>query len=186
MKTRFPKVRSRIEKAFITWYREHEKEWKRPLLLLSRKDGEMSFTLPGLTPNLCIHLHSYEFAVYVERQDQCWDVLMCYDACPELVDNSYFDKCTLPDYRIDYSTREALWQAEMFEPLMNWINDKLLSAKWLGLYKQDEPDGKLGATWAELLTEPDPETFVLLPVWLHSSEDRQPEKLLVSQSPTHN
>jgi hypothetical protein len=74
----------------------------------------------------------------------------------------------------------------MFEPLMNWINNKLLPAKWLGLYKDDEPDGKLGATWAKLLTEPDPKSFVLLPVWLDSSEDRQSEKLLVSQSPTRN
>ncbi len=40
--------------------------------------------------------------------------------------------------------------------------------------------GEQSTTWAELLTEPDPETFVLLPVWLDSSEDRQPEKLLVS------
>ena len=39
MKTRFPKVRSRIEKAFIAWYREHEQEWQKPLLFVSRTDA---------------------------------------------------------------------------------------------------------------------------------------------------
>lgn len=172
MKTRFPKVRTRIEKAFIAWYREHEQEWQKPLLFVSRTDGYLSLTQPGLSPAVEIYLHSYEFAVYAGWQDQYWDVLMCYDASIELTDKGYFDRCTLPDYRIAYPTRESLWQAEMFEPLMNWINNKLLSAKWLGLYKLDESDGKLGATWAELLTEPDPETFVLLPVWLDQNSTK--------------
>jgi hypothetical protein len=169
MKIGFPKVRSRIEKAFIAWHREHEKDWKRPLLFVSRTDGYLSLTIPGLSPAVSIYLHSYEFAVYAEWQDQYCDELMCYTSCPELTDKGYLDRYTLPDYRIAYPTREALWQAEMFEPLMTWINNKLVPAKWLGLYQICDPNGKLGGTWAELLAERDPKTFVQLPVWLNSS-----------------
>lgn len=184
MKTRFPKVHSHIEKAFIAWYRKHVQEWERPLSLLSRKDGEMSFTLPDLTPNLRIFLHDWKFGTYLnaksyrdawefgiclEWQGQCWDVLMSFVALSERTRNGYYDRFTLPDDRKMYNSREALWEAEMFEPLMNWINNKLLSTKWLGLYQRCEQDGEVVKTWAAPLPEPDPKAIASLQIWLDQS-----------------
>lgn len=160
MKTRFPKVRSRIEKAFIGWYREYEKQWQLPLLLLCRKDGQMSFTMQGLSPNICIHLHAWEFGVYAEWQGECWDLLISYSAFSEPTENGYFDIFTMPDYREIYPTRERLWYAELFEPMMNWINNQLLPAKWVGLYKCK------GGWWAEMIEAPDPAAKTSFPIWL--------------------
>lgn len=184
MKIRFPKVRSRIEKAFIAWYRNHEKEWERPLYLLNRKDGEMSFTLPGLNPNLRIFLHDWNFGTYLnarsyrdawefgiclEWQGQIWDVLMSFIALSERTPNGYYNRFTWPDDRKLYSSREALWEAELFEPLWNWLNNKLLLVKWLGLYQRCESDGEVVKTWAAPLLEPDPGAIASLLVWLDRS-----------------
>lgn len=160
MKTRFPKVRSRIEKAFIAWHGEHIAEFKQPLQLLSRMDGQMNFTMLGLNPNIRIQLDAADFGAYADWQGQTWDILMYYDVCIELTNQGYFDELTLPDNRVPYSTRECLWQAEMFGPMMTWFNNKLLPAKWLGLYKDE------GATWAKLMPAFDSTASVSLPVWL--------------------
>jgi hypothetical protein len=190
MRTRFPKVRSRIEKAFIAWYPEHEQEWERPLSLLSRKDGEMTFTLQDLNPNLRIFLHDWKFGAYLNArsyrdalefgicldwQGQIWSVLMSFVVVPERTPNGYYDRFTLSDDRKLYSSREALWEAEMFEPLMNWINNRLLPIKRLDLYQRCESDGEVVKTWAtplleaEPLLEPDPEAIASLLVWLDQS-----------------
>ena len=94
MKTCFPKARSRLERAFIAWYREHENDFQRPLLLVRRTDDDLLFTMPGLNPALSILLHSWEFGVYAEWQGQDWDLLMSYSASPEHTDNGYYDRFT--------------------------------------------------------------------------------------------
>lgn len=161
MKTCFPKVRSRIERAFFAWYAEHQDAFLRPLVLARRTDGNLSFTMPGLNPNLGINLHTWEFCLYASGQDQDWDRVIAFNAYPELTNQGYYDTFTQPGYCIFYNRRELLWQAEMFDPFMNWLNNKLMSAKWLGLY-----GAKGSCIWAELIAEPDPEALVSLPVWL--------------------
>lgn len=174
MKSRFPKVRPRIQRAFIAWYQAHKKEWRRPLSLLSRKDDEMSFTLQGLNPNLCIYLHDWkfgnyrdarEFGISVNWQGQCWDVLMSYMILPARSHHGYYHRFTLPDDRQIYSSRETLWAAEMFEPLMNWLNNRFFSVKWLVLYQRCEQDGEVVKTWAAPLAEPDPKAIASILIW---------------------
>jgi len=186
MRSRFPKVRSSIQQAFVSWYIEHQDNFIRPLLWVLRTDAYLVLSLPRLNPAISITLNSSEFGVYTQLQGKYWDLLMAYDSYPELTENGYFDKMTLPDYRVLYDSRAALWQAEMFEPLMDWINNKLLTSKWLGLYQRCDLDGRLEATWSELLTEPDLKAFVLLPVWLDSDKEQQSKKYLISQKPTHH
>jgi hypothetical protein len=54
----------------------------------------------------------------------------------------------------------------VFEPFLNWLNNTLIPAKWLGLY------GEIGceaSTWVELLIEPDSKATRVLPLWLPSN-----------------
>jgi hypothetical protein len=83
----------------------------------------------------------------------------------------YYCALCIPEYRTYYACREALWQAELFEPFLDWLNNKLFPAIWLGLYQ-----GKGGGTWAELLNETDPEALVLLPVWLPQEQETNYDK----------
>jgi hypothetical protein len=43
-----------------------------------------------------------------------------------------------------WPTREALWQDQLFEPFLKWVNERLAPATWLRLY------GTKGGTWAKL------------------------------------
>jgi hypothetical protein len=53
----------------------------------------------------------------------------------------------------------------MFEPMMNWINKKLLPAKWVGLFKCK------GGRWAEMIEAPDPRAKTSFPIWLAQYTD---------------
>lgn len=57
---------------------------------------------------------------------------MC-DLCPE-------------DTRPVYPSRETLWQAEIFEPFLNWVNDELAGAEAVFVSGNE---GR-GITWASL------------------------------------
>jgi hypothetical protein len=117
MKLNFPKVRSKIQRAFFTWYAEHQDEFPRPLQLVGRTEGNLLLTMSGLNPVLSINLYSRELNVCVEWQGKGWDMLVAYDADAELSDNGYYDRMTLPEYRVLYDSREALWQKELFEQI---------------------------------------------------------------------
>lgn len=128
--------------------------------------------MPGLNPALQIYLNQMGIGVSVYWQDFCWDLLVCFDAAPVPTANGYCCALCQPEFRTYYANREALWQAELFDPFLDWLNNKLYPAIWLGLYR-----GKDGSTWtwAELMDMPDPEANVLLPVWLPQKQDAKSE-----------
>jgi hypothetical protein len=163
LKSRFPKVRQKNQRAFLAWLCEHQSSFKRPLQFVRRKDDYLEMSIPGLNPSLNIYL-SCEISVSVNWQGCCWDLLVCFDTVPRHSADDYYCALYEPEYRTFYANRKALWQAELFDPFLNWLNNKLFLAKWLGLYRVK------GGTWAELLDEPDPKASVVLPVWLPPRE----------------
>lgn len=57
--------------------------------------------------------------------------------------------CASPEARVFYPSREALWRNHLFEMFIEWANDKLLKARWIGVYGSPE----IGVTWVKLLTD---------------------------------
>jgi hypothetical protein len=161
LKPRFPKVRRKIQHFFVAWLNEHQGDFKHHLQFVSREDGYLLMGMPKLNPALNIYLNQGGMGVSVHWQGFCWDLLVCFDTAPMPTADGYYCDFCMPEYRTYYASREALWQAELFEPFLDWLNNKLFPATWLGLYRV-----KGGGIWAELLHEPDPKTHVLLPVWL--------------------
>jgi hypothetical protein len=53
-----------------------------------------------------------------------------------------------PEAQKLYPSREALWRDHTFEPFLEWVNDKLVKAKWIGLYATENK----GCTWGKLLS----------------------------------
>jgi hypothetical protein len=82
-----------------------------------------------------------------------------------MVNSGYYNLFTLPDHRVIYSRREDLWEAELFEPLLYWINSRLQLTDWLGLYQLCEADGEVSAKWAAPIPKPDPLAITSIPVW---------------------
>ena len=168
MKSHFPKVRRRIHRAFFDWYAKNHEQFPLPLQYVGRKDNCLQIGIPGLHPAISIIL-TWEIVASVEWQGDCWDLLTCFEAIPQHSARGY--TCALCDQqaRIHFATREALWQDHLFMPFLNWLNDTLLPAKWIGLYGSYEH----GVTWVELITEPNPKpnAIAVLLLWLPDSGD---------------
>lgn len=163
LKSRVPIVRRRIQRAFLVWYSAHMEQYPVLLHYVRRNDKLLELGIAGLHPAISISL-TCEIVVSVDwQQEQCWDLLRCFEALPEKQIEGYTCGFCKPEYRVVYSSREACWQDHLFEPFMQWVSSDLLPAKWLGLFGNIEN----GCTWAKLLTDPDPKATELLPLWLN-------------------
>ncbi len=111
-------------------------------------------------------LYGYGIAVSAEWGGVAWDLVLCLEAAPQRTPLGYLDQMVLPEYRELYATEDELWQAELFEPFLHWVNEDLAPACRLGLWRTEEG----GATWAKLLrqgnmTQPEvARAYALLPV----------------------
>ena len=156
----YPKMRRRIQKTFADWQTKQAEQFLVPLHYLKRTDRCLDFSFDGLNPALSIFL-TWEIGVCVDWQGECWDCLIFFESSPEHKADGYHCSLCIEEYaQITYPSRENLWQEHMFEPFLQWINETLVPARWLGLYSSNK-----GSTWVKLLSEPDPDAFQLLPVW---------------------
>jgi hypothetical protein len=161
LKTRLPKMRRCIHKTFAEWHAKQGGRFSMPLHYLKRTDYCLELTFRALNPAMSIFL-TQEIGVCVEWRGKCWDCLIFFEAYPQRSTDGYHCSLCIEEYsRIAYTSRENLWQEHMFEPFLQWINERLVPANWLGLYSSNK-----GSTWAKLLSEPDPDAFQMLPVWL--------------------
>lgn len=161
VKARFPKMRRCIHKTFVDWYAQQGERFSVPLHYLKRTDRCLDLSFHGLNPAFSIFL-TWEMGICVDWEAECLDCLTFFEAYPQHgVDGYHCSQCIGEYALITYSSRECLWQEHIFEPFLQWINDYLVPARWLGLYSTDNK----GCTWVKLLNEPDPEAFQLIPVW---------------------
>ena len=154
-------MRKRIHRSFSDWHSKHGEQFLVPLHYLKRTDRSMEISFRGLNPALSIFL-TWEIGVCVDWEGECLDCLVFFEAYPEHNANGYHCGLCIDEYaKITYSSREELWQKHLFQPFLEWFNEYLVPARYLGLYRTDDK----GCTWVKLLKEPDPEAFQLLPVW---------------------
>ncbi len=162
----FPKVRRPIQKAFFRWYQDNATRFKVPLRFARRTDQCLEFTFPGLHPYLSISL-THEIGVNVIKRNVWWDALIFFEAYPERIGQEYQCSLCIPEAKENYATLNELWCDHLFEPFLEWVNDTLVPAHWLGIYGFIDE----GATWARLLKsgrdnpENNPPTSVV-PVWV--------------------
>ncbi len=72
-----------------------------------------------------------ELCIRVTWDDDWWDMLTCLESYPKRVPGGYVCTECDPATRATFSTREALWADELFEPFMTWANEDLAPAKAL-------------------------------------------------------
>ncbi len=119
----------------------------------------MLLTIPGLNNEIIIYLNT-EIGIAVEYKKRNWGLLVCFDGVPVKSADDYYCALTLPEWRTKYSSRTELCRSEMFKPFLIWINNRLCTATYLGLYCTAK-----GSTYAELLTKPDESAAHLFNLW---------------------
>jgi hypothetical protein len=159
IKLRFPKVRRHIQRAFLAWYNKYQPQFPQPIQYSERRDDYLEFSIVGLHPAIGIKL-SWDLAVYIEWQGEFWDYLNSFEAVPQHIIGGYYCRLCDSEERKLFPNREAMWEDHVFNPFLKWLDDTLLPAKWLCLYRLED-----GCTWGKLLAEADHKASEVLPVW---------------------
>ena len=162
MNKNLKKVRPRIQRAFISWFAEKYQQISVPIRIgrRTRRSIEFEFPLANslITATLTSSVKGCRFStilceinIALTWQGECWDLLACFEAIPERTNTGYV--CSLcdpelcwPEPRAIYQSREHLWRDHLFEPFLEWVNNKLTKALWI------QVGGEMGSyTYAKLL-----------------------------------
>jgi hypothetical protein len=130
-------ARAQIQRAFDTWYRANANRLLVQLEFTRRTEACLSFAFQGIDRALHATLTD-ELNVHVTWDDRWWDMLISLETCPQRVPAGYVCADCDPATRPTFSTREALWKAELFEPFLRWVNNNLAPAKALHLLQFGE------------------------------------------------
>ena len=127
------KARPKIQRAFDRWYRASEARFAIKLEFIRRTDSCLTFGFQGVRRIIDVSL-SYDLSVHVTWEDTSWDMLLSLDAYPKRVPDGYVCTECDPATRQTFPNREALWECDLFEPFLVWVNEKLAPADALHLY----------------------------------------------------
>lgn len=178
-KTKFAKLRKARNpfiKAFAIWYLANQDSFVVPLTIIKRTKHFVILSLNGLHPALYFELRGQrgypQVNVTIEWNGEWWDFLCCFETITNFCDGGYYDEGRYEEYRKYFPTREALWEDHIFVEFRDWLNNTLLSARYLGIY---EIDGG-GYRWAKLLKDDIhnkcEEAKFILPLWLENNKGR--------------
>ena len=127
----------RIQRCFLTWLEEARPRLAVQPRLIRRTRRSIELRFEGITAAISANLNNYEVNVWVERRGTFWDII--FNPWVEVRGRrgGYFCGACPANGRASYATREALWQAHLFEEFEQWVNDDLARATHLLLYDWD-------------------------------------------------
>jgi hypothetical protein len=117
-------------KQFLAWYEEHQSEFKFKL----HRFSENKMTIEGVNPivKLCFAL---DFNVYVYWKG-VYEELYSALACPQETEHGYYcNAAIMRKWQTVYFTEQALVECDVFEPIRDWINNKLPEYQWASFYE---------------------------------------------------
>ena len=156
----------RIQRAFYRWFDESSRRFAIPLTIHRRTKRWMVMTLRNDWP-IPVTLLRDEIHVAIDWEDYFWDLLYCNDmVTPRRVPGGYVCAHCRPEAQKLYPSREALWRDHLFEPFLEWVNEKLAKSTAIGLFGERDH-----MTWARLIPV-DPtrgEPLYRIPVHNHTS-----------------
>lgn len=138
------KARPRIQRELLRWLSGNRQRFAVPVRITRRTDRWIEMTFVGANPILSAILTRWEINIAVEWQGQCWDLVESHEAGAVRSASGYFCSLCVPEARVFYPSREALWRNHLFEMFIEWANDKLLKARWIGIYGSPEIGVNLG------------------------------------------
>jgi hypothetical protein len=123
-----------VRKTFDRWLAHSYARFHHPPRLVFQRNEYFVLQFAGITPALrcCISKWgAVEIRVIYQRTE--WDMLTDFDVSERRMSTGqyYCSLCTPPDI---FASREALWVAHCFEPLLAWTNDNFHASQWLCLF----------------------------------------------------
>lgn len=143
-RSRLPKLRRQRDTAFNAWYERNQHRFPTPQIYLGQSQNTLQFSFEGLNPNIIFVLSRRELCCEVQQNHEYWDWLFCFDASPFKTEQGYCCwGCDEP--RKVFADPESIWADHYFEPLLAWVNDRLIPATCLHIWG-DQDDGCWGAS----------------------------------------
>ena len=135
--------RPKIQRSFVRWFKENRHRFNVQIQITEISGKRVELRFPQYPDVLSVWLLRWDLNVSVDWQGKNWDMLISLAAVPVATASGY--RCALCENTCTtWPTRDALWQDELFEPFLKWVNERLAPATWLRLY------GTKGGTWAKL------------------------------------
>lgn len=137
--------------AFLGWLHTESGRLVLPVAVDMAVPLRAELRVQGVHPAIRIPLYRHcEINVEVMWEEKYRNALLWLDAHEERGPDGvgWINSGLYSGLEIIHPTREALWRADVFEPLLTWINEDLAQATHLAMW---ETDGS--AAWARLLRD---------------------------------
>jgi hypothetical protein len=137
---------------FFRWWKKHRSRFLIDLHWDSHEQESMEFSFAGIHPALHGILSDCGIRVAVDHAELSWDTIFDLDVKAKRVRGGYIcewcEETVTGPPRV-FANRSALLSNHLFEPFLEWVNEKLAKAHWLVLSAIPER-----ITMAEITIEP--------------------------------
>ena len=121
--------------AFLDWLDAARDRILLPVSAQITSPAKTTVHLRGVHPAIAISLQDHgHFASWVEYDGMCWDSWLWLDVIERRVAGGWVNDSLIEEYRVVHPTMELLWTADIFEPLLTWINGDLSRATHIALW----------------------------------------------------
>ncbi len=114
-----------LQRSFRDWLEQNRTSFSRRTVGVRYRQGGISFGLEGLPEAVVVCINSQGASVAYEEKGDILDLLICFDMLEQKGSDGYYrcGFCVMhdPSQAVAYADRNALWEMEVFDPLMKWI-----------------------------------------------------------------
>lgn len=136
--------------AFDQWLSKNQKFFQKPPVIVKNGRNYFSMRFQGITSAIECFISSHGYVIGVKHKGVCWDLINVGDVDEQLPPSGkYFCGDCKPEYKKLFSTRIALWEDHVYQPMLKWVTNNLLKTKWLCLFQMHNK----GITWARMVDE---------------------------------
>jgi hypothetical protein len=128
-------ARPRYQKDFLQWFSNNRSLFAIPVHLVRRTDKRIEMIFSGVTSDISLQLTRNELMVLALSEGKYFDILADFDIAPERRNGGYICNFCRPEYQVLYPTLSSMRLAEIYEPFLKWVNEKLITAGWIKFYK---------------------------------------------------
>ncbi len=137
--------------AFLGWLRTEAGRMALPVSVDTAAPSRIELRVHGVHPAIRIPLDRHcEINVGVMWEEKYRNALLWLDAHEEPGPDGvgWINSGLYSELEVVHPTREALWRADLFEPLLTWINEDLAQATHLAMWEMNG-----SPAWAHLLRD---------------------------------
>ena len=124
-----------VRRTYDAWIRKHAGRIQYPPWIVESRKNGFELRFGGLVPQLSFQIRqrwgSAELMIHDER-GVYWDIVADFDVTEVRTPDGLY-RCKWCQDGPRYPSRAALWEAHVFEPLLDWVNQRTAD-QWVCLY----------------------------------------------------